>query len=252
MLSAYFTNMQFQNISDKINKTIKTVNREGLEDNTENLFYSLRNSNIQHLKSTEIKGIESAQNMYNHYDSIFIEFKDILGKYKETLIKKLNNIHDPESVAAIDKELIALKESFSVLENTKIQGEYLFKTKTEAVIGENLRAIRTFGSDFININGVKISDMLDSFISSSSPDLDLFDKIFDDVNLKHTEVGARSMILKSTKNLYENLSLNEETFMRKRYKLEESYAELNKLTLNYEALSKIYAKVSSLSLVNYV
>lgn len=72
------------------------------------------------------------------------------------------------------------------------------------------------------------------------------------IEQRHVEVGARWKAVKSSKSIYENQKLSEDEFMKKRYNLEKAVMDLNNLSLNYEALMKTIAKISALSLVNYV
>ena len=122
----------------------------------------------------------------------------------------------------------------------------------ELLIGDGLRVPRTFDESYIQIKGENIVTLLDNFINSNNPNLDDFDKISDFINIRHTEIGARWNGVKSMKGIYENIKFTENEFMDKRYKLEEAIHELNDLSLSYEALNKVIAKVSSLSLVHYV
>lgn len=240
------------NISSRINETVKTINRNGLENTTENLFHKLKNNDIQHLKNTELKGINAAERQYQHYNDVFKSMKTAITSFKEKISSKLNATHDPVSTQALNKELSGLLSTIKQLSDVKVDGDKLFGHYTELFIGDGLRTPRTFDRSYIEINGTKIEDKLQALIDNPSPDLNVVDEVSDFLNIKHSEIGARWSGVESTKAIYENTMLVENDFMSKRNQLVENYQKLNDLTLSYEALSKVIAKVSALSLVNYV
>lgn len=240
------------NVSEQINKVNKTILKNGLEDTTENLFCKLRNEDIQQIKDIELKGISAAEVKYQHYDNIFKDMQNVLGTFRDQITRKLSDTNSNNGIQSINTEMTGLKESFQRLVDTKIDNEKMFDHNSELLIGDGMRVPRTFDKNYIQVEGKDITDMLQSFIDSSNPSLDEFDKIVNTINLKQTEIGARWSGLKSTKSIYENIKLTEDEFMNKRYKLIESYQKLNELNITYEALLKTIAKMSSLSLVNYV
>lgn len=241
-----------QTIQTQMDKTLNTIHRDGLEKTTENLFYKLRNENIQHLKDTELKGIQAAETKYQNYDTIFNSMRESLDNFRVKLIDKINASHNNESTTAINQDLEGMKEFFKNLTDTKINGEKMFDHYSELLIGDGLRVPRTFDSEYIKVNGQDVTDIMDTLINSDTPDLDTFDTVINTITTRHTEIGARWNGIKSMKGMYENIKLSEDEFMSKRYKLEEAIAEFNNLSISYEALNKMIAKVSSLSLVHYV
>ncbi|RLC44146.1 MAG: hypothetical protein DRH57_09425, partial [Candidatus Cloacimonadota bacterium] len=146
----------------------------------------------------------------------------------------------------------SIADTIGTLINTKIGDTKLFDINTEMVIGDNMRVPRTFDRDFIQLKGVELTDVLQSITDSAMPDLDGFQEVFNLVEVRHTEIGARWNGLKSTKAIYENVKLTENEFMSKRYDLEGAIQNLNDLSLTYEALMKTVAKISALSLVHYI
>jgi flagellin-like hook-associated protein FlgL len=239
-------------IQDRLNDTFKKINNGGLEKSNENLFYKLRNENIQQIKSTELKGIQAAETKYQHYDNIFGEMTTTLDTFREKIIGKIHAGRNTVDTQTINNDMVSLKDTFQSLVDTKINGEKMFDHASELLIGDNMRVPRTFDDSHIEINNQKIVDLLQNFINDPDPDLDDFDKISNFINMRHTEMGARWDGIQRTKSLYENIQMTENEFMSKRYKLEEAIHELNDLSLSYEALNKTIAKISGLSLVNYV
>lgn len=239
-------------VTNQINDMHKVIARDGLEDTTENLFYKLRNDDIQHIKKIELKGIAAAEVKYQHYDNIFKDMGTTLGVFRSKITHKLSDINNDNGMNAINIEMNGLKENFKRLVDIKIDNEKIFDHNSELLIGDGIRVPRTFDKKYIQVEGKEITDMLQSFIDSDNPSLEEFDKIVDTISVKQAEVGARWSGLKSTKSIYENIQFTENEFMSKRYKLIESYQQLNELSVTYEALLKTVAKMSSLSLVDYV
>ncbi len=239
-------------IHNQINEATKTINRGGYENTTENLFHKLRNDNIQATKDIELKGIASAEEKYTHYDNILGEITTQLDSFKDLMINRINGGLSPEGITALKQEMESINGTIGTLINTKIGDTKLFDINTEMVIGDNMRVPRTFDRDFIQLNGVELTDVLQSITDSAVPDLDDFQDVFNLVEVRHTEIGARWNGLKSTKAIYENTKLSENEFMAKRYDLEGAIQNLNDLSLTYEALMKTVAKISALSLVHYV
>jgi len=240
------------NLQSKIENTIKKINNSGIENTTENLFHKFKNDNFQAIKEIELKGIESAEMKYQKYDNIFNSMNTKLNNFRELLLEKNTDTINKNGIEIINIELSVLKETFENLTNSEDKNEKLFEHTSELLIGDNIKVPRTFGLDYIKIGGIEITELLENFINDDNPNLDKFDKIIDFISIKRSEVGARWNGVKSMKSIYENQQFTENEFMSKKYKLEESIMELNDLTVNYEALMKTIAKISTLSLVNYM
>jgi len=239
-------------LKNKITNQSKIITNGGYENTTENLFYKLRNNNIQATKDLEIKGIDAVTEKYTHYDSIFSEITSQLDDFKDLIINRINGGLSQEGTIALKQEMESITSTIGTLLNSEISGTKLFDKSTEMVIGDGMRAPRTFDRDFVKVDGQEITDVLQSITDSNTPNLDTFASVFNLVETRHTEIGARWNAMKSTKAIYENTKLNENEFMAKRYDLEGAVQKLNDMSLSYEALMKTVAKISSLSLVNYV
>lgn len=240
------------NISQKIYNVRQKIERNGLEDSTDNLFHKFKNDNIQAIKSIELQGIQAVEEKYQYYDSVFIKMKDLINDFKDRNIQKLSDAKSSNGVNAINKDMESIKESMQGLLDTKIGDLKLFDKKTFMVIGDNIKAVRSFDKSWITKDGKELTDIMKEIINNPSPNLEDIDSIMDFLNEKHTDIGSRWQGVKSTKAVYENISKNSDNFFKKRKKIEEAFMELENLTLNYQAMSKVIAKISSLSLVNYV
>lgn len=240
------------NISQKIYNVRQKIERNGLEDSTDNLFHKFKNDNIQAIKSIELQGIQAVEEKYQYYDSVFIKMKDLINDFKDRNIQKLSDAKSSNGVNAINKDMESIKESMQGLLDTRIGDLKLFDKKTFMVIGDNIKAVRSFDRNWIMKDGKELTDIMKEIINNPSPNLEDIDSIMDFLNEKHTDIGSRWQGVKSTKAVYENISKNSDNFFKKREKLEEAFMELENLTLNYQAMSKVIAKISSLSLVNYV
>lgn len=238
------------NLQININKTSKEITRGGYKDTTENLFHKLKNQNFQAIKNMELKGIQNAETKYQHIDTVFNDMTTELDKFKTLMINKINGSINNNGSIALDDSMNAVIDTMSHFLDTEVNGTKLFYKKTELLIGDNLRVPRTFDRSYVQLNNQEITAVMQDLVQN--PDLDKFEEVFNLVNQRHAEVGARWNGVKSMKSIYENEQLTENNFMSKRYKLEESVQELNNLSMSYEALTKTIAKISALSLVNYV
>jgi flagellin-like hook-associated protein FlgL len=244
-----------QSLNNKITETSKTIDRGGLKNTTENLFHKLRNDEFQAVKNMEIKGLDAVIEKYKHYGNIFDEMALQIEEISKKVIDSIDGGLNEEGKDAIQAELSSIQEYMETLTNTEVSGTKLFDIETEMVIGDGMRATRTFDRDFIKIDGQEITDYIQTIIDSidtDTQDLDAVEKLHNFIQERNTIIGAKESGYNSTKAIYENHQLSENEFMSKRYKLEESIQELNDLSLSYEALMKTIAKISSLSLVNYM
>lgn len=242
-------------LNNKITETSKTIIRNGLENTTENLFHKLRNDEFQAVKNIEIKGLDAVIEKYKHYGNIFDEMTLQIDEIYKKVIDSINGGLSEEGKDAIKSELTTIKEFIESLTNTEVSGTKLFDIETEMVIGNNMRAIRTFDREFIKLDGEELGDYIQKIIVSIDTDtqnLNDVEKLHDFIQERNTTVGSKEAAYQSTKSIYENQQFSENEFMSKRYKLEESIQRLNDLSLSYEALMKTIAKISSLSLVNYI
>jgi len=84
--------------------------------------------------------------------------------------------------------------------------------------------------------------------------IELIDHIQDHVIKKHTEIGAISKSLQNTQDRTNMLIVHTETLKSDVIDVDMAQAslELNKLTLNYQAMLSTISKVNGLSLVNYM
>lgn len=171
-------------VTNQINDVNKVISRDGLDDTTENLFYKLRNDDIQHIKKIELKGISAAELKYQHYDSIFKEMNSTLDLFRTEIIKKLHDGNNQNSVKSINIEMSGIKESFQRLVDTKIDNEKMFDHNSQLLIGDGIRVPRTFDKKYIQVEGNDITDMLQSFIDIDKPDLNELDKIKDTIQLR--------------------------------------------------------------------
>jgi len=248
----------FSSLKDRINETSKTINRGGLEKTTENLFHKMRNDTFQATKDIELSGLNAVLEKYKHYGDIFDELALQIEEMTAKVIDSLDDGLNDESRKAIVEEMKEKNKFINDLTNTKIGDTKLFDIKTEMIIGDGLRATRTFDRDFIKIDGKEISEYLNEVIEKvedgtiDTTDLDSMEKLHNFIQERNTIIGARTAGYERLTKVYESQQFSENEFMAKRYKMEEAIQELNDLSLNYEALSKTIAKISSLSLVNYV
>lgn len=237
----------------RVKEAVKKVSNGGFENTTENIFHKMKNERLQAQKNTEIKGINYLQEKYAEFDNVMTQMSSTLKTIREKLIERNDQSKSIVGTEAINNDLKELSIEFSKLMETKSNtGEKLFGGYSEIVIGTNMTMLRTMPPEFLELIDTPIDQLVQGMIDEEKPNLDDFDKIMDVVNIRHAEIGAKGNILDSMQRFYENQQITSEEFMSKRYKIEEAIAELNDLTLNYEALSKINARVSMLSLVNYV
>ena len=84
--------------------------------------------------------------------------------------------------------------------------------------------------------------------------LELIDHLYDHIIKKHTEIGAISSSLQRTEERTSMLIVHTETLKSEVIDVDMAQAslELQKLTLNYQAMLSTIAKVDGLSLVNYM
>jgi len=84
--------------------------------------------------------------------------------------------------------------------------------------------------------------------------IELIDHLYDHVIKKHTEIGAISKSLQHTEERNNMLSVHVETLKSDVIDVDMAQAsmELQKLTLNYQAMLSTISKVNGLSLVNYM
>jgi len=242
-------------LKSDLEKTTKTIERGGLENTTENLFHKLRNDEFQAVKNMEIKGLDAIIEKYQQYGSLFDTMALQIEEISKKVIDSIDGGLNEEGKYAIQAELSSIQEFIGTLTDTEVSGTKLFDIETEMVIGNGMRGIRTFDRDFIKIDGQEITEYIQTIIDSidtDTQDLDAVEKLHNFIQEKNTTIGAKEGAYKSMKGIYENQQFSQNEFMSKRYNLEESVMKLNDLSLSYEALMKTVAKISSLSLVNYM
>lgn len=236
-----------------INESVKKINNGGMEQTTDNLFHKFNNARILNAKNSEIKAINNAQHKYAEFDNVFSNMTDILHKIKDELMMKKDIYTNESGINAINEQLEYLSTFFKqLLDSTSTGGEKMFGNASNLIVGDGLQVPKTLSAEFMKYNGVPVDEAIDSIINNENPNIDELENIMDLVQTRHSQIGSRAETLDSMKRFYENVSLTEQEYISKRYKLEEAISEFQNLTLNYEALNKITAKVASLSLVNYV
>ena len=248
-------------LSDRITETSKTINRGGLKNTTENLFHKLKNSEFQTVKNMEIKGLDTIIEKYQHYGNIFDEMTTQIEEMSKKVIDSIDGGLSQGGIDAIKEEMTSIKDFIGRLTETEVSGTKLFDIQTKMVIGDGMRGIRTFDRSFIQPNGKELTDVIQSIIdrvdgtdgeTTGENLVKEVKNLHDFIISKNTEIGAREAGNQGTKRIYENEQLSENEFMGKRYDLQGSINNLNNLSLSYEALMKTVAKISSLSLVNYM
>lgn len=245
--SAYLTN-----ISYKMNQALEKINRGGFDKDTNTLFNKLKTDNVQHETNINIKGIDAVLEKYQIYQTTFTSVSDLLEQYKNKTIQKINDTNSPEGKTAINAELNGISESINYFLNQKVGDFELFKTTTYMHIGNNMKAVRSFDESFIEYNGKPITDTLNDITNNPNPNLDDIEAVINFIQEKQTIIGVREKGLEATKRYNEHIQRESKNNFEKTSKLEEAIMEMENLSLNYEAMSKAVAKISSLSLVNYI
>lgn len=235
-------------IKKEIQKTIETINNDGLEQNVDNLKVELLNNDFQRMKNGEIENIDEVINSYNYYDTTYSNMKNLLTDFKSLMIRKENETSDKES---INIELNSIIDSFDSLFNTSINGEKLFNDEEKhSGIGKDLIVTRIFDKDTLNYKNEKITDFLKKQIDS--PNLEEVDNVFDLVNLRQVEVGSKQNYLNNIKDVYikqKNISQNN---FEDRKDLTKAIIDLNSLKITYEAFAKTLMTLNEMSLVKYI
>lgn len=224
-------------LQEQINSSYKKIANNGYIDTLQNKNTYLKNNEFQSIKEREISAIDTAKSWMNNYDTTFSKLELLIDDYKVASMKDNSSIEKNGILTSIDTLL-----------KTKIKGEDLFgATDSDLVIGDNIKAKKTFSKEWIEYNGANIVDSL------KNGDLDTIDSISSFINEKHAQIGARSNVLDNTKTFYENLQLNQnESTISKIYNLEEALAEFSSLNTSYQSLALMANKVAGLSLVNYL
>lgn len=234
-------------IKKEINKTIETINNDGLKNNVENLKTQLVNNDFQRLKDGEIKNINEVIFSYDNYDSVYSNMKNVIDKFKTLMIQKENPNNNSES---INIELKSLVDTFDNLFNTSVRGEKLFDIERHSGIGKDLVVNRLFDKNHLDYNGEKITDFLQKQIEN--PNLDEMDNVFDLINLKQVELGSKQNQLNSIKEVYNKQKTISENNFEDKKDLTGAILELNSLQLTYEALIKTLLSLNKMSLVKYM
>lgn len=234
-------------LNKQIEKTIETINNDGLENNVENLKIQLKNRDFQRMKDGEISNIDNVINTYDYYDNTYSNMKEVLSSFKSLLIKKENSTSDTKS---IDIELNSLIKTFDTLFNGNIGGEKLFDVEKKSGIGKDLVIQRMFDKNSLDFNGEKISDFLKKQIDN--PNLDEMDNVYDFINLKQVEIGSKQEYLNNVKEVYSKEKLISQKNFENKKDLTGAILELNALKLNYEMLAKTISTLNELSLVKYI
>lgn len=120
------------------------------------------------------------------------------------------------------------------------------------LVGNGMRVIRSFDGGFIEYKGKSIVDNLKDLVREEKPDLNEVKNIIDFIQEKQSIVGIRQSSMEGVRRYNESIRGDSIKNFQKESKLEEVIMEMEDLSLNYEALSKAIAKISSLSLVNYI
>ena len=245
-------NSYLNNIKKEINTQTKILNNNGIENTTENLFNKLKHDNIKQEIKISNKGIEAVLNKYQTYQTTLDSIQELMEKYKNKTIQKQNDTLNTESRKHINLELTEITKQIEFYLNKEVGDLKLFDKETFMLIGDNIKIRRTFDRDFIKIDNKEVSDILKSLTSEEYTDINKIEEIQDFFQEKQTIIGSMQKAMESTKKLNDNIDLNNNINYMKLSKVEEVIGELNNLSLTYEAMSKAIAKISALSLVNYI
>ena len=179
---------------------------------------------------------------------MFIDFFAFITYF----LAKINDTHSPEGIKSINQELLGISNTIKSFLDMKVGDFKLFNTTTYMHIGNGLKAIRSFDKSFVEYNGRSINDVLDDITNNPNPNLNDIENIINFIEEKNSIVGIREQGMQSTKKFNEFIQRESKNNFQKTSKLEEAIMEMENLSLNYEDMSKAVAKISSLSLVNYI
>lgn len=245
-LSTYITNSK--NIT---NYLLEKINNNGFEKSAFNQSEVMKNNNFQSIKENEISAIDKINSFGDHYDSLLSSIETYIDKFKVKTLEK-QNVANENNQEPFNIELKSIVASIESVLDTKIGKEKLFNISTSLVIGDGIESPKTYSKEWMYYENEPIKNTLEKFINGTEKNVDILDNILEMVGERHTEIGARQAVLKNTKSFYQNLQKNENEYVGRLYKLEETLIDFNQETLKYETLSKMVQRISSLSLVNYI
>ena len=208
------------------------------------------------------------------------QFDDVLGMLTSGNLPASNDANDYNNAVAASKDYVdvGLKDGKLYIDdkknaNTKIKME-IHDHDTDSYDGTS--PVFTFNSNnalTIDEPKIDIFHQLDDIIQAVrdgkmrpdgnsddprntgiEPGIELVDHLLDHVIKKHTEIGAISKSLQDTQDRTNMLIVHTETLKSDVIDTDMAQAsmELQKLTLNYQAMLSTISKVNGLSLVNYM
>jgi len=208
------------------------------------------------------------------------QFDDVLGMLTSGNLPASNDANDYNNAVAASKDYVdvGLKDGKLYIDdkknaNTKIKME-IHDHDTDSYDGTS--PVFTFNSNnalTIDEPKIDIFHQLDDIIQAVrdgkmrpdgnsddprntgiEPGIELVDHLLDHVIKKHTEIGAISKSLQDTQDRTNMLIVHTETLKSDVVDTDMAQAsmELQKLTLNYQAMLSTISKVNGLSLVNYM
>ena len=208
------------------------------------------------------------------------QFNDVIGMLVSGNLPASNNVTDYNNAKENSKEFVDVGLDNGKIfindkknANTNIEFE-IHDHDTDSYDGKN-PAFTFNANNAITIDEAKVDifHQLDSIIQSvregrvrmdgdeGNPrdigiqaGIELIDHLYDHVIKKHTEIGAVSKSLQNTQDRTNMLIVHTETLKSDVIDVDMAKAslELQKLTLNYQAMLSTISKVNGLSLVNYM
>ena len=227
--------------STEMNTVANRISQGTLSEETPNMT----NKEVIQQKSKGIESLQIAIDKYVNYDNVLKDMTKLVASFAELVQQKIKQMGNVET---IDIAMNGIIDDFEMLQNAKVVDTKLFGIRTELVIDDGMKVVRTFDRSIVQLRGTDISTIMRDMIER--PNMDTVKEIQEKLVNSQTQVGVSHALAIQTQDLFEL----QKTAMENRNKPDfvKDMMELNRLQRQYEVIALTIRETSDTSLINFL